>query len=113
MAMVAYVAVIEQVAERVLDADGRRLARQTFWQAVKKTASSDDFSVLKRADAYGKRSATSHGGALHGIELEFGHMLLMPHGPGDSTYDFMFETLQRMARVSRNVLVERLHASPI
>ena len=80
MAMVAYVAAVEQVAEPVLDDAGVRSARQTFWSAIEKAASAGDFAELRNADAYDKRSATSHGGALHGIELEFGNMLLQPIG---------------------------------
>jgi hypothetical protein len=105
MAMVAYIAVVEQLAEPVLDSDGRRSSRQSFWKAVEAVASPEDILALRQADAYGKRSATAHGGALHGIELEFGHMLLQPIGPGDPTYDFMFDSLQRMKLASRAVLL--------
>lgn len=108
MAMVAYVAAVENVAEPVLDSAGHRSSRKTFWDAISKVASGDDFDALKRADPYGKRSATSHGGALHGIELEFGHMLLQPIGPGDPTYDFMFDVLRRMAGVSRAAILGAL-----
>jgi hypothetical protein len=110
MAMVAYVAAVEQVAPTVLDSRGKRSARQTFLQCVASVAGPDDLKAIKKADAYGKRSATSHGAALHGIELEFGHMLLRPHGPGDSAYDFMFDTLQRMGRIARAVLMQALQA---
>jgi hypothetical protein len=109
MAMIAYVAAVEQLAEPVLDlVDGRRLFAQSFWKAVESVASPKDVDALKQADIYGKRSATTHGGALHGIELEFGHMLLQPIGPGDPTYDFMFDTLQRMKLISRSLLLKHL-----
>ena len=105
MSMVAYVAAIEQVAGN--PGDGILSARRKFWEAVRETSTPEDLLALKKADVYGKRSATSHGSGLYGIELEFGHMLLKPDGPGDPTYDFMFDTLQRMARISRAVLLDR------
>lgn len=109
MAMVAYIAVVEQLAEPVLDPiDGRRLFSQSFWKAIELVASPEDIASLRQADAYGKRSATTHGGALHGIELEFGHMLLQPIGAGDATYDFMFDTLQRMKLVARTLVLHHL-----
>ena len=108
MAIISYVAAVEQVAAPVLGADGKRSSRQSFMQCVDKVATPDDLAALKKADVYGKRSATSHGGALHGIELEFGHPLLHPLGPGDPTFDFMFDTLRRMARIARSALIEAL-----
>ncbi len=109
MSMVAYVAVIEQLANPVRDAaDGRLLSGQTFWNAVESAAAPEDVAALTQADVYGKRSATAHGGGLHGIEMEFGHMLLQPIGKGDPTYDFMFDTLQRMKLVSRSLVLTHL-----
>ncbi len=57
---------------------------------------------------YGKRSTTSHGKGLHGLESKFGHMLLPPIGKGDPIYDFVFGHLREMARVSRGVLLRIL-----
>ena len=55
-----------------------------------------------------RRSETSHGSALHGIELEFGFMLLQPIGSEDPTYNFVFGTLQLIRNISRRCLINVL-----
>jgi hypothetical protein len=108
MAMVAYVAAVEQAALSLPEAAPASGFGQRFWAAIRAVAEEGEIESLRQADIYGRRSATSHGSALYGIEMEFGYMLLQPVGPGDPAFDFVYGALQLMARVSRRCLLKVL-----
>lgn len=111
MAFVAYTAALEHTAPLLRPDQLSVSARRQFWSAVSAVASHDELERLAAADAYAKRSATTHGGALHGIELEFGFMLLEPIGQEDPTYRFMFDNLLLLSQVSRRALIRVLQCS--
>lgn len=113
LSFVAYVASVEQAAHLIVPDAAQRSDSGRFWAAVKTVASPEEMALLKEINPYGKRSATGHGSGLHGIESEFGHMLLPPIGPGDPTYDFVFGHLRQMARISREVLLRALKGGTV
>jgi hypothetical protein len=108
LSFMAYVASIEQASHLLFPGKKQLKDSQRFWSAVETVASPETLDEIKEMKPYGKRSATVHGGGLHGIESEFGHMLLPPIGKGDPIYDFVFDHLRQMARVSRDVLLHTL-----
>jgi hypothetical protein len=108
LAMVSFVASLEQSALSMPEFTRRLGANAKFWLAAESAATAEEIQQLRDAKIYGKRSETSHGSALHGIELEFGFMLLQPIGSEDPTYTFVFRTLQLIRNVSRRCLVNIL-----
>ena len=108
LSFMAYVASIEQASHLLFP--GRKFERDSerFWAAVEIVVSPEALGQIKEINPYGKRSATVHGGGLHGIESEFGHMLLPPIGKGDPIHNFVFDHLRQMARASRDVLLRTL-----
>jgi hypothetical protein len=108
LAFVAYVASVEQAARLIVSSPGDLSDSGRFWAAIKTVAEPEEVALLEEMDPYRMRSKTSHGGGLHGIESEFGHMLLPPLGPGDPIYGFVFRQLRRMAHVSREVLLRAI-----
>jgi hypothetical protein len=108
LSFMAYVASIEQASHVLFP--GRKFEKDSerFWASVETVASGESLDQIREMNPYKKRSATVHGGSLHGIESEFGHMLLPPIGPGDPIYDFVFNHLRQMARVSRDVLLRTI-----
>jgi hypothetical protein len=58
---------------------------------------------------YGLRSTSVHGGVVHGIEM-FGNMLILLIGPKDPVYRFVFDTVRRMNRVARSLVLRLLAA---
>ena len=106
LAMVSFVASLEQSAVSMPGFRRRLGAGAKFWLAAESTATAEEIQQLRGAGIYAKRSETSHGSALHGIEQEFGFMLLQPIGSDDPTYKFVFETAQLIRLISRRCLIK-------
>jgi hypothetical protein len=108
LAMVSFVASLEQSALSTPGFTRRLGASAKFWLAAESAATAQELQQLRDAKIYGKRSETSHGSALHGVEPEFGFMLLQPIGSEDPTHKFVFGTLQLIRNVSRKCLINIL-----
>jgi hypothetical protein len=106
--MVSFVAALEQSAQSLPGFNTALRPGEKFWMAAASAATAEEIQHLRDAKIYGKRSKTAHGAALHGIEPEFGFMLLQPIDSEDPTYKFVFETLQSIRNVSRQCLVNIL-----
>jgi hypothetical protein len=108
LAVVAFVAALEQSAQSLTGYDKAASDSAKFWLGAESVGTPEEIQQLREARIYGKRSATSHGAALHGIEVEFGFMLLQPIGSEDPTYKFVFGTAQLIRSISRRCLVNIL-----
>ena len=108
LAMVSFVAALEQSALSTPGLTRNLRPGEKFWLAAESAATAEEIQQLQDAKIYGKRSKTAHGSALHGIEQEFGFMLLQPIGSEDPTYKFVFQTLQLIRNVSRRCLINIL-----
>jgi hypothetical protein len=102
-ALLAFVACIEALGPETAAGESDR-----FWKAVDRVAMPDEIALLKRARVYNLRSSTGHGGALHGIESQFGARLFLPINREDPVEEFMFSTLRLTARLSRQALLQTL-----
>jgi hypothetical protein len=61
------------------------------------------------------RSATAHGGKVHGIETAFGAVLTPPPlstGPADPMAEFVHRTLPKLGRTARILLLQLFKAEP-
>jgi len=108
LAIVSFVASLEQSALSMPGFTRRLGASAKFWLAAGSAATAEEIQQLRDAKIYGKRSQTSHGSALHGIEPEFGFVLLQPIGSEDPTYKFVVGTLQSIRNISRRCLLNIL-----
>jgi len=112
-AFVAFVSSIEAAAASRELGLAPGSAQERFWSAMATVADQREIDFFRARKVYGRlRSATMHGGVLHGIEKQFGAPLFMPINPDDPMQEFMFETLQRMARTSRRVVIRVLRGDP-
>jgi len=108
-AFVAFVASIEAAASSPELSVPPGGTEQRFWTAMAVVADEKDIDFFRSRRVYGRlRSATAHGGILHGIEKQFGAPLFLPITPDDPVQEFMFATLQRIARTSRELVIHLL-----
>lgn len=125
MALIAFVAAVESVAssealagelppppEPCPECLNIPAAAARFWAAVDLTAEEDDRRELRQAKVYDLRSATGHRGAVHGFENRFGASVTMPLTEMDEAGRFVGDTLQRVARIGRALLIRAIAAAP-
>jgi len=125
MALVAFVAAVESIAsskdlagdmppppEPCAECGNIPAAAARFWAAVDLVAGEDDQRELRQSNVYGLRSATGHRGAVHGFENRFGAHVTMPLTETDEAGRFVGDTLQRVARIGRALLVRAMAGVP-
>ena len=93
-------------------------ATARFWATVGLVRNEEQVADLrKRTDPYGRRSATSHGRGLHGIETGYGRMHMLRYvpptegqsgaiefNPGDQTQTFMWEELPELRMIAADLI---------
>lgn len=114
-ALVAFAASIEQLGHllpKPLNAPTSG-ARAQFWAALEIVLTASDIALLRKHRAYDLRSATAHGGKVHGIETAFGAVLTPPplsNRPIDPMAEFVHRIVPLLGRASRLLLLRLFEA---